>query len=143
MSLRSSTFSRRTCSGAMYAGVPISWSARVMSASGEARPEPEGVDDGGTESKEGTMLPSRTPARRARPKSSTRTRPSSPMSTLSGLKSRWMRPRSWAAARPWPAATITFTTSRQERSPRSHVRRVLPGTYSMATNACPATIPAS
>ena len=61
------------------------------------------------------MLPSRTPASRARPKSSTRTRPSSPMSTLSGLKSRWTSPRSCAAARPRPAATITSTTSRHDR----------------------------
>ena len=89
MSVRASTVSRRTCSGAMYAGVPMSWSARVMSASDEERgPEPEDGDDGGTESSEGAMVPSSTPASRASPKSSTRTRPSSPMRTLSGLKSR-------------------------------------------------------
>ncbi len=42
------------------------------------------------------------PAWRARPKSMTRTLPSRPTITLSGLKSRWTRPASWAAARPRP-----------------------------------------
>ena len=41
---------------------------------------------------------------RASPKSVTRTRPSSPTSTFSGLKSPWTMPARCAAASPWPAA---------------------------------------
>ena len=47
----------------------------------------------------GTTL-SATPVWRARPKSITRVRPSLPMTTLPGLKSRWTRPAPCAAARP-------------------------------------------
>ena len=45
------------------------------------------------------------PARveRAIPKSATRARPSSPINTLAGLKSRWTRPARCAATRPCPA----------------------------------------
>jgi hypothetical protein len=41
---------------------------------------------------------------RTSPKSVTRTRPSVPTRTFSGLKSRWTRFAAWAAARPRPAA---------------------------------------
>src|ERR1700722_6484781 len=47
MSERSSTGSRRSCSGAMYAGVPMSWSARVMYASGPLSTRAWAPDDAG------------------------------------------------------------------------------------------------
>ncbi len=52
---------------------------------------------------------------RARPKSMTRTSPSRPTMTLSGLKSRWTSPFSCAATRPRPAARNTRSTSCQLR----------------------------
>jgi hypothetical protein len=52
---------------------------------------------------------------RAIPKSVTRTRPSLPTSTLSGLKSRWISPAAWAAARPRPAAVKSASPSRHGR----------------------------
>ena len=53
---------------------------------------------------------------RARPKSVTRTRPSPPIRTLSGLKSRCTRPAACAAASPRPAATKTRRISRPSAS---------------------------
>jgi hypothetical protein len=65
----------------------------------------------------------------------TRIRPSSPISTLSGLKSLCTRPARWAASKPRPAVTNTGTTSRHARGDAvSHDRSVLPSTSSMATN---------
>jgi hypothetical protein len=52
---------------------------------------------------------------RASPKSVTRTRPSAPTSTLSGLKSRCNRPTAWAAARPRPGVD----EHRHDVAPRS------------------------
>jgi hypothetical protein len=80
----------------------------------------------------------------ARPKSTTRARPSSSMMTLVGVKSRWTTPSRWAAARPWPAATNTARISGQVRTcPESQVRRVTPRMNSMAMNRSPSTSPTS
>ena len=54
------------------------------------------------------------------PKSMTRTWPSAPIMTLSGLKSRWTSPRSCAAASPRPAAAKTSSTSGQLRGAGVH-----------------------
>ena len=50
----------------------------------------------------------------------TRTRPSFPTSTLSGLKSRWTSPAACAAASPRPADWRTASRSRSEWPPSSH-----------------------
>jgi hypothetical protein len=81
---------------------------------------------------------------RAMPKSVTRTRPSTPTSTLSGLKSRCTSPASWAACRPRPAATNVSTTSGQARGcSRCHAVSVWPSTSSMAKNTRPSNVPTS
>ena len=70
---------------------------------------------------------------RARPKSVTRARPSLPMSTLSGLKSRWIMPAACAAQSPRPASRKIGKTSRHgRRSLRIHRFTVVPSTSSMA-----------
>src|SRR5262249_7854738 len=80
-SVRPSTFSPRCCSGAIYAGVPTTVascaSAEPLAPGPLARPslDIDSVSIGC-----------------ASPKSVTRTRPSRPMRTFSGLKSRWTRP---------------------------------------------------
>src|SRR5258705_464008 len=97
----------------MYAGVPMRAPAAVRSA---------GIE-GGISGTPASVVS----AARATPKSATRTRPSAPMRTFSGLKSRCTRPARCAAARPRPAARKTATTSRQERGPSpSHSRRFVP-----------------
>ena len=73
-------------------------------------------------------------ADRASPKSVTRTRPSSPTSTLSGLKSRWTMPAACAAASPRPACTNTRRISRHGRGVSSQRASVAPSTSSIATN---------
>ncbi|MFT3771252.1 MAG: hypothetical protein QM820_38040 [Minicystis sp.] len=80
----------------------------------------------------------------AMPKSATRARPSSPTSTLSGLKSRCTSPASCAAASPHPAWRMTSTTSANGRGPRSsHAVKVDPWTSSMATKTRPSCSPIS
>ena len=70
-----------------------------------------------------------------RPKSVTRGRPSLPISTFSGLKSRWTRPAAWAAANPRPHASSTAITSRHgRRAASSHARRLTPSISSIAMN---------
>ena len=69
----------------------------------------------------------------ARPKSATLTRPSSAMSTFSGLTSRWIRPARWAAA---SAETTGSMIARAlaagiGASSRITSRSVCPGTSSM------------
>ena len=72
-------------------------------------------------------------AGRASPKSSTRTRPSLPIITLSGLKSRWTRPARCAASMPRPAASNTRRISRQVRGrSASQVVSVTPSMCSIA-----------
>ncbi|MCB9748871.1 MAG: hypothetical protein H6713_02565 [Myxococcales bacterium] len=81
---------------------------------------------------------------RASPKSITRTRPSSPSITLSGLKSRCTSPAAWAAASPRAAARYLSTTSRHDRGcARSHARSVTPRMCSIATNTRPSCTPTS
>ena len=73
----------------------------------------------------------------------TSTRPSVPMSTLSGLKSRWTSPAAWAAARPRPAFTNASTMSGQSRGALSQSRSVEPSMNSIATNTRSPTVPTS
>ena len=83
-------------------------------------------------------------AGRASPKSATRGRPSSPMSTLSGLKSRCTSPARWAACSPRPAATNMPTTSRQLLACAASQRRsVGPSTNSIARNTASPSTPTS
>lgn len=71
---------------------------------------------------------------RARPKSVTRARPSSPINTLVGLKSRCTNPAWWAASSPRPAPRKTVRTSRHSRGfSLSQVARVTPRTSSIVT----------
>ena len=80
---------------------------------------------------------SRDDALRARPKSVTRARPSAPMSTLSGLKSRCTRPAACAAASPRPAPRNSVRISRQLRVGRSHALSVPASTSSIAKKTRP------
>ena len=82
-------------------------------------------------------------AARATPKSPTRTRPSLPMSTFSGLKSRWMMPAACAAASPRPACANTASTSRHAWVRVIQLRKVPPSTRSMAKNRTSPTAPTS
>jgi len=113
----------------MYAGVPTIEPARVTSIDDESAAPGSGA---------------RSALSRARPKSATRGRSSSPTSTLSGLKSRCTMPAACAAARPSPAAQYIAMISRADfaRS-RDHARAVPPATSSIATNTRPSTSPTS
>ncbi len=53
---------------------------------------------------------------------------------LSGLRSRWIRPASCAAAIPRPAASSTSSTAGRVRGVVSHCRRVSPSTSAIAMN---------
>jgi hypothetical protein len=100
MSDRTSTAEACTCSGDMYATVPITVPGLV--APGDA------------------LRPSSAPAgiRFARPKSRIFTRPSAVTKTFSGLRSRWTIPFRWAAARPW-----AIWTAKERACPRVGSRR--------------------
>ncbi len=81
---------------------------------------------------------------RASPKSMTRTSPSRPTITLSGLKSRWTSPFSCAAASPRPAARNTRSTSGHERGCAcSQNVTVFPSTNSIAMNTWSRNVPTS
>ena len=96
------------CSGAMYGGVPMTEPASVSGLDSAA--VDAAADELSIESvSEGSAPP------RASPKSSTRARPSTPTSTLPGLKSRCTIPAAWAAASPRAASTKTATTSGHDR----------------------------
>jgi len=69
------------------------------------------VSTGGSESMRRLLVLLRFDAWRASPKSMTRTWPSRPTMTLSGLKSRWTSSLSCAACRPRPAARNTLMIS--------------------------------
>ncbi len=121
------------CSGAMYAGVPITAPGTV------SVPASPSQDLSDTSSRGGASA-----VAAASPKSPTVTRPLRAMSTLSGLKSRWMMPASWAAARPAPAATKTSTIACHGRLvSASQRRRSLPSISSMAMNRREPTTPTS
>ena len=97
------------------------------------------ADEGGG----GASAPS-LPASRASPKSMTRTRPSWPTMTLSGLKSRCTRPARCAAASPSPAARNTCTMAAAARGfALSHWRSVWPSMSSVAMNTSPPSSPTS
>jgi len=81
---------------------------------------------------------------RARPKSVTLTRPSSPTSTFSGLKSPWMMPARCAAASPSPAAVYSDSVCWRPVRPGCWARRnVSPFTYSIAKKTSPSKVPTS
>ena len=83
------------------------------------------------------------PEGRASPKSITRAR-LWPISTLCGLKSRWISPSAWAAASPRPAWTINSRTSGHEWGPRLiHSSAVSPSMYSTAMNTSSPVVPTS
>ena len=66
------------------------------------------------------------PSARAIPKSATTTRPSRPMRTFSGLKSRWTIPAACAAASPRPDSLRAASASLHGCPSRSHALQVLP-----------------
>ena len=123
-SVRRSTVARRSCSGAMYAILPLSCPSRVVWI--------------------------RTAAF-ATPKSRTRAMPSAPTITFCGDTSRWTISSgwpcsvfaSWAACRPWrmPAAMVTATPSGTSSlaSAAARIKRASdsPCTYSMMTKSSP------
>ena len=75
----------------------------------------------------------------ARPKSAMRGTPSATI-TLSGLKSRWIRPRSWACARPSHSPRAIATTSATGVGPAStRAPKVVPSTKSMTMYRRPAS----
>ena len=78
----------------------------------------------------------------ASPKSATRTRPSEPTSTLSGLKSPWTMPARCAAASALAHAANARTIA-VAGLPASHARSVAPSTYSIAMNAFSPIVPTS
>ena len=121
----------------MYAGVPTTAPSRVRHISAA-----DPVSLTGMASSAG---PGAAPCpARASPKSRTRTRPSVPTITLSGLKSRWLMPARCAAARPRAAAVKISSNSRIARSRwRIHAPTVLPSTSSMAMNTSRPTVPTS
>ena len=106
-SVRTSVTPPVTCSGAMYATVPMIRPARVFPAAACAL---------------------------ASPKSTTLTRPSAVSSTFSGLTSRCTMPAWCAAASPARIGSMTSSASSQGNQPlsRSRLRSVRPGTYSIA-----------
>lgn len=121
-SARGSEAAPHSCSGARYSGVPTT----------------------GTGGEVTSGLPAVGAAGAARPKSLTRTRPSTPISTFSGLKSRCTSPARWAAASPWPAWNSTSRISSQPRGAlRIQRRRSCPSTSSIAKYTCEPTSPAS
>ena len=91
-----STGSARTCSGDMYATVPITH-ARA----------PSGDDAVGS-----SLSPASRSTSLARPKSRIFTRPSVVRNRFSGLRSRWTIPFAWAAARPCATCTAKPRTCR-------------------------------
>jgi hypothetical protein len=119
------------CSGAMYAGVPSTIPDRVSAG---ARSSP---------SVEPATSPSAQSIPRASPKSPTRTWPLCATKMLSGLRSRWMRPTSWAAASPRPAASSTSSTAGRLRGVSIHCRSVSPSTSAIAMNGRPSWVPTS
>ena len=78
----------------------------------------------------------------ASPKSTRRARPS-PISTLSGLTSRWTSPARCTAASPAATWCIARTTSRAGRLAPIHARSGTPGASSITTCTAPSTSPAS
>jgi hypothetical protein len=95
----------------MYPGVPSSKPDSVSSPSSRDEPCPRAVgscDPDVATSSSGSLFAS---AERARPKSTTRTRPSGDTMTLAGLKSRCNTPAVCAATSPRPAAINTRSTS--------------------------------
>ena len=85
--------SPRNCSGAMYAGVPITAPLWVVLPEIACSSE---CSAGASDSDDNTCS-------RTRPRSSTRTTPSSPRIALAGLKSRCTKPWACSSARPRPA----------------------------------------
>ena len=74
----------------------------------------------------------------------TRTWPSRPTMTLSGLKSRWTSSLSWAAWSPRPAAMKTLMISRHHRvCDWSHYLTVFPSTNSIAMKTWSSKVPTS
>jgi hypothetical protein len=126
-SLRASTSPPSHCSGAMYFGVPTTAPSTLRLCPGSVV----------------CAASTRRPLS-ARPKSLTRGRPSLPMSTFSGLKSRCTSPASCAACSPRPPAMNIVTISRQPRSPSaSQPLSVAPSTSSIAMNTCSPARPTS
>jgi hypothetical protein len=72
------------CSGARYAGVPVTAPARVVRGPATSASSPS------------TTAGARSTSTRARPQSITNTSPNGPNITLGGLRSRWTTPRAWA-----------------------------------------------
>ncbi len=124
----------------MYAGVPKNAPLLVSGSESALGVEGPGSNLGGTVG----ALPSRSSVARASPKSSTLTRPSLAMSTLSGLKSRCTRPAACAAASPLPACRNASTISRGARSFSLSQRvRVRPSMNSIAMNTSSPRVPTS
>ena len=127
---RALVFPSLLCSGAMYAGVcrtraPVRPSERRTTGRRAHEPVFDGL--GGGLSPVRREDPPR--KRSAMPKSATRTRPSSPTSTLSGLKSRWTIPSACAAASPLTgldAARREWRASRAARGRASLAERAPP-----------------
>ena len=111
-SARPSQGSPRTCSGAIYSGVPAATPVPVRAVTPDAPPAPKS-------------------AARARPKSATRTR-STPRSNrmFAGFTSRWISPCAWAAASPNATCRATRTAAVTVSGPAVANRpaRVSPGT---------------
>ena len=108
MSVRTSTFSPRICSGDMYAGDPTICPVEVSSVSPDR------------------SLPI--------PKSVTFETSPSVSRMFAGLMSRWITPRSWAWARASATSATIRTRSLTERAPGipSFWDRLPPETYSIA-----------
>jgi len=132
----------------MYGGVPITAPASVSGASAEPENDPD--REGGPMRSDGAEVSPPSSSRsdsssvgrdavtsvRASPKSRTRARPSSPMITLAGLKSRWTRPSAWAAARPWAHCSSTSRTAGGLGRVSSHCDSVWPSTSSIVMKTC-------
>ena len=107
----------------MYAGVPSIVPERVSQTSGRFPSSPT------------APLPASPSASPTSPKSVTRARPSTPTSTLSGLKSRCTRPARCTAWRPRPASTKAWRISAfLPRRSSQKTRSVRPSTHSITTS---------
>ena len=125
-----STRCPRTCSGAMYAGVPANTLALI--------------DARRTASVMSCPAGSASSVRRAMPKSSTFTTPSARTMTFSGFTSRWTMPARWAAS----SARAMSTSQRRRCSAGTPARPMkarsgVPATSSIARKAMPSCSPTS
>ena len=121
-SLRASRGSPRSCSGAMYCGVPTSAPAWVSSVA---------------------VAPPAAATGRARPKSSSVT-PAGVRNTFEGLRSRCTSPRACRACSAASTPSIRGTASATGRAPRARrTESASPSSSSMASQASPPSSPTS